>query len=152
MPWLGASPPDPPNQGIQSYVLFRDLEIRRSEILRANAMFFKSEIFNLTNPLFQSFFLCCFKIGLQTLFLSSLSLSLQSLSFLLIARFSLSSLSLPFCLPLPSPLSSSYFPSFPTHCVKNGQKRLPGCSPICSMSNKKSFRKEFLWHHSTAIL
>ena len=30
----GASPPDPLNQGIQSYVLFGDLEIRRSEILR----------------------------------------------------------------------------------------------------------------------
>ena len=30
----GASPPDPPNQGIQSYELFGDLEIRRSDILQ----------------------------------------------------------------------------------------------------------------------
>ena len=28
--------PDPPNQGIQSYLLFGDLEIQRSEILRKN--------------------------------------------------------------------------------------------------------------------
>ena len=33
MPLLGSKPPDPPNQGIQSYVLFGDLDIRRSEIL-----------------------------------------------------------------------------------------------------------------------
>ena len=30
---MGASPPDPPKQGIQNYVLFGDLEIWRSEIL-----------------------------------------------------------------------------------------------------------------------
>ena len=33
-PKWGASPPDPPNPGIQSHVLFGDLEIRSSEILR----------------------------------------------------------------------------------------------------------------------
>ena len=34
MPLLGGKPPDPPKQGIQSYALFGDLEIRRSEILQ----------------------------------------------------------------------------------------------------------------------
>ena len=33
MPSLGGKPPEPPNQGIQSDVLFGDLEIRRGEIL-----------------------------------------------------------------------------------------------------------------------
>ena len=31
---MGGKPPDPTYLGIQSYVLFGDLEIRRSEILR----------------------------------------------------------------------------------------------------------------------
>ena len=33
MPQLEGKPPDPSNQGIQSYVPFRDLQIHRSEIL-----------------------------------------------------------------------------------------------------------------------
>ena len=44
MPSLGGKPPKPPNQGIQSNVLFGDLEIRRSEILRLDYWAHEDEV------------------------------------------------------------------------------------------------------------